>query len=64
MGFFRITGEKENKSTTRKMKCRNISTDDHSLYINLNGICNKCQIVKDKKLEKRRKNERKEAIKK
>ena len=46
------------------MRCRNISTDDHSLYINLNGICNKCQIVKDKKLEKRRKNERKEAIKK
>ena len=64
MGFFRITGEKENKSTTRKMKCHNISTNDHYLYINPNGICNKCQTVKDKKLEKRRKNERKEAIKK
>ena len=45
-------------------RCHNISTNDHSLYINPNGICNKCQTIKDKKLEKRRKNERKEAIKK
>ncbi len=54
MGFFRITGEKENKSTTKKMRCHNISTNNHSLYINPNGICNKCQSVKDKKLEKRK----------
>ena len=46
------------------MRCHNIAIDNHSLYINPNGICNKCQSVKDKKLEKRRKNERKEAIKK
>ena len=42
------------------MRCRNISTDDHSLYINPNGICNKCQAVKDKKLTKRKKNKEKE----
>jgi len=41
------------------MRCRNISTDNHSLYINPNHICNKCQAIKDKKLEKRRNNERK-----
>jgi len=33
------------------MRCHNISTDNHSLYINPNGICNKCQAIKDKKLE-------------
>ena len=41
------------------MRCRNISKDDknHSLYINPNGLCNKCMMVKDGKQE-RRKNEK------
>jgi hypothetical protein len=37
------------------MKCINISKDDgeHSLYINPNGLCNKCQMIKDKAVERR-----------
>ena len=35
------------------MRCRNISTDDHSLYINPNGICNKCQTIKDRNYERK-----------
>ena len=36
------------------MKCRNISKDedDHSLYINPNGLCNKCQMIKDERFER------------
>jgi len=42
------------------MRCRNISKDDksHSLYINPNGLCNKCMMVKDEKIIRRRMNER------
>ena len=38
------------------MKCQNISKDDddHSLYINPNGLCNKCMMVKDRKQRTRR----------
>ena len=38
------------------MKCRNISKDDgeHSLYINPNGLCNKCQIIKDNAVERKK----------
>ena len=39
----------------RHMMCKNISTDKHSLYINPNGICNKCQMIKDKRYERRTK---------
>ena len=37
------------------MKCINISKDedDHSLYINPNGLCNKCQMIKDLRFERR-----------
>jgi hypothetical protein len=40
------------------MKCQNISkdTNEHSLYINPNGLCNKCMMVKDRNIERRRKN--------
>ena len=39
------------------MRCKNIAIDDknHSLYINPNGICNKCQIIKDKFVERKNK---------
>ena len=39
------------------MRCRNISKGDnsHSIYINPNGLCNQCQMIKDKAVE--RKNE-------
>jgi len=33
-----------------EIKCLNISTDEHSLYINPNGLCNKCMMVKDRKI--------------
>ena len=36
------------------MRCRNISTDKHSRYINPNGICNKCMMIKDKLSTKRK----------
>ena len=38
------------------MKCINISKDDgeHSLYINPNGLCNKCMMVKDKAVERKK----------
>ena len=37
------------------MKCRNISKDEneHSLYINPNGLCNKCMMIKDLRYERR-----------
>ena len=35
--------------------CENIATDKHSLYINPNGLCNKCQMIKDKKYARRTK---------
>ena len=40
---------------TLAMKCINISKDDgeHSLYINPNGLCNKCQMIKDLRFERR-----------
>ena len=36
------------------MRCRNISKDanSHSLYINPNGLCNKCMMVKDRKINR------------
>ena len=39
-----------------QMKCRNISKDEneHSLYINPNGLCNKCMMIKDKVITKRK----------
>ena len=39
-----------------KMKCLNISKDEdgHSLYINPNGLCNKCQMIKDKAVERKK----------
>ncbi len=38
------------------MKCKNISKDnkDHSLYINPNGLCNQCMMIKDSKQRTRR----------
>ena len=41
------------------MKCQNISKDDgeHSLYINPNGLCNKCMMVKDRAVEREKANE-------
>ena len=38
------------------MMCYNISKDDnrHSLYINPNGLCNKCQMIKDKAVERKK----------
>tara|TARA_R100001082_G_scaffold44880_1_gene23983 strand:+ start:314 stop:460 length:147 start_codon:yes stop_codon:yes gene_type:complete len=29
------------------MKCKNIATENHSLYVNPNGLCNKCMIIKE-----------------
>ena len=42
------------------MRCKNIAkdNDNHSLYINPNGLCNKCMMIKDKVTAKRRVNEK------
>ena len=40
-----------NRRLILKEKCRNIATDKHSLHINPNGFCDKCQIIKDRKNE-------------
>ena len=51
------------KDWATDMRCRNIARGDgdHSLYLNPNGICNKCQMVKDEFItkQKRRTNEKK-----
>jgi hypothetical protein len=44
------------------MRCHNIAKNDNdhecyncfnSLYINPNGLCNKCQLIKDKRIKRK-----------